>query len=650
MQVLRDGPRARLIVLVVVELVALVWLPPGPRNQGSQKPRTVSRTVQFDPERVRQAANDNGGEKSASTTTNGNEAYYGPDRKLVAQANGAANLDGYANDAAGTIVPPQFRTRQPLLAERIRVREVGDLPALARLNAVLTAEAFDRAARVTTRWLDHRDARSGLFPHTLLKPKDRYWSYGDVGSDLYPFLAIATHHLIPARYPEILNTLAAERRLNPGLPQDLMLDTLQPRERDPEQQVLANVEYAKDGLLPLLEQLGPDPWLGRMREVVNGVMRTALIPTPRGPVPSELAEVNGSLLQAIARLSWADQNPGYVEMGRRIAAVYLDDTLPMTGQIPPQRWSFMEQRAIGDPDLHLGDHGDEIVSGLIEWQRVEVRLGLPEQATHRDAIDRMLDRLLETGRTPTGLWYDGIRFPSGKVRDRALNDNWGYLGQAYLNQAANLRRSPSADQATAERYEQAASQMLNGVTSLDFYKWERGDMDGYADTLESALYLLRYLQNTDASQWVDEQMAVLYGYQRETGAVTHENIDGNFIRTVMLYGRWLTQGTRLEPWSPTVALGAAPDGACLQLHVHASSAWSGRILFDTPRHTEVLQLDTDYPRLNQWQEWWVAEPDRQYAVTIGDGSHVVLDGRSLASGLPLSIEPGKEYRLRVCPR
>ena len=84
--------------------------------------------------------------------------------------------------------------------------------------------------------------------------------------------------------------------------------------------------------------------------------------------------------------------------------------------------------------------------------------------------------------------------------------------------------------------------MLNSVTRLDFYKWERGDMDGYADTLESAMYLLRYVDNPDAAEWVDEQMAVLYGYQREDGAVTDENIDGNFIRTVMLYGRWLTRG------------------------------------------------------------------------------------------------------------
>jgi hypothetical protein len=640
MQVVRRAGRVRVIVVLglIVALVTLSWWPFGATPSVDQQASTASRSTQFDAGATRRAPD------------NDNEPGQGrPDAKLYTQAQRTSNLDSYANDLGGTVIPTALRTRRALLAERASLRDAGDVAGVARLNAVLTTEAFERAANVTTRWLDHRDKKSGLFPHTL-SPKDRYWSYGDVGSDLYPFLTIAAHDLLPARYPEMLDTLAAERRMNPGLPRDLMLDTLLPRQREPELQVLANVEYVKDGLLPLLEELGLDPWLGRIREVVVGVLNTPTISTPRGPIPSEFAEVNGSLLQAMARLSWADPDSRYIEMGRRITALYLDDTLPATGHIPPQRWDFMKQRAIGDADLHLGDHGDEIISGLIEWQRVEIRLNLPEQAAHSRAINRMLDRLLETGRTPTGMWYDGIRFPSGKVLDRTLNDNWGYLGQAYLNQAANVRISGDGGQETVDRYERAASQMLSSVTDLDFYKWERGDMDGYADTLESAMYLLRYLDSPVAAQWVDEQMAVLYGFQRDSGAVTDENIDGNFIRTVMLYGRWLTRGARIEPWNPGVALGAAQDGACVQMHLHSETAWTGRLLFDTPRHSAVLGLDADYPRLNQWPEWWVAQAGRQYAASLPDGTSTVVDGTALAAGLPLTVEAGKEYRLRICPQ
>ena len=577
---------------------------------------------------------------------NSDAADYGPDAKLFAQAERAGNLQAFANDSAGAVIPSHLRSRTALLDARARLLDAGDPAGAARLNSVLSAEAFARAARVTVRWLDRRDARTGLFPHTL-SPKDRYWSYGDAGSDLFPFLAIATRYLVPGRYPEILETLAAERRLNPGFPQDLMLEPLRVRARRPEEQMLSNVEYAKDGLLPMVELLGPDPWLGRLREVVDAVLDAAAVPTPMGAVPSDAAEVNGSLLQVLARLSWADPDPRRLAMGRRIAAAYLDHALPATGWIPPQRWDFVAGEPIEESVLHLGDHGSEIVSGLIEWHRVEERLGLPERGAHRDAIGGMLDRLLATGRTPSGLWYDGIAFPGGRVSDRALNDNWGYLGQAYLNQARTLRAAGEGGDA-ADRYEEAVRRMLRGAIAVDYFKWEDGDMDGYADALEGALSLLRYLEDPAAGRWVDRQMPVLYGFQREAGGVTDENIDGNFIRTVLLYGLSLTQGARIEPWASEVAVGAASDGACLHVHLHAARPWSGRLVFDTPRHAEHLALEADYPRLNAWPEWWAVSADARYAATLADGSDADVDGASLAAGLQLTLEPGREYRLRVC--
>jgi hypothetical protein len=578
---------------------------------------------------------------------NDNDAAW-PNPHYLKQAERESNLEAYANDPSGAIIPAELRNRPALLDERARLHDAGDAAGVARLNAVLSTEAFERAAQVTVRWLDRRDGPTGLFPHTL-RPKDRYFSYGDVGADLYPFLAIATRYLVYDRYPEILDALDAERNLSPGFPRDRLLDTLELRPREPHDQMLADVEYAKDGLLPLVELLGPDPWLGRMLEVTDAVITESNVPTARGPIPSDAAEVNGSMLQVLARLSWQHDDPRYVAMGRRIAGAYLDDTLPVTGDIPPERWDFTTQKPVGDPILHLGDHGDEIVSGVIEWERVERRLGLPEQAAHRAAINRMLVRLLNVGRSPGGLWYDGIHYPTGKVQDRTLNDNWGYLGQAYLDQASVIRSAPMGDEAAADRFEQSARDMLTATSGVRYNKWERGDMDGYADTLESALYLLRYLDDPGASAWVDQQMAVLYGFQRDNGAVTDENIDGNYIRTAMLYGRWLTQSARVEPWSSTVALGAAADGACLQVHLHAADPWSGRLLFDGPRHQQNLGLDVDYPRLNQWQEWWTAEPGRRYTLTQPDSPDVQLDGAQLASGILASVSPGQEYQLRVCP-
>jgi hypothetical protein len=293
------SPLARLLLIVVVVGLASPFLA-VPAFRWTLNMQPVSR-----------AQNTNGNDNSDGT--------FGASKKMVQRADRAAGLEAYAHDPGGSIIPRELRMRADLLTGRKRLQDAGDVRGVARLSSVLSSEAFERAARVTARWLDRRDQPTGLFPHTL-HPKDRYFSYGDVGADLYPFLAIGTHQLLPARYGEILGTLAAERQLKPGLPHDVMLDGLRLRERKPEEQMLADVEYVKDGLLPLTEQLGPEPWRPRMVEVLDSVIGAASVPTPAGPVVSDACEVNGSLLQALARLSWTDDNQRYTEMARRIAA------------------------------------------------------------------------------------------------------------------------------------------------------------------------------------------------------------------------------------------------------------------------------------------------------------------------------------------
>jgi hypothetical protein len=519
----------------------------------------------------------------------------------------------------------------------------------ARGNALLASEAFRRAALATERWLDRRDARTGLFPHTLRG--DRYqWTYGDVGSDLYPFLAIATRLLLPARTPEIMAVLAAERATSSGLPRDVDLKTGRPIARETDKEMLAAVEYAKDGLLPLVELLGPDPWVPRLREVIDAALAASATPTRHGPIPADSTEVNGSALQVLARLYWLTRDPGYLQMGRKIAAAYLDDALPDTTYLPIHRWDFVDDEPIGPRRFYLGDHGAEIVSGLIEWHRVEVLTHAPEANVHRRAIRRMLDRLLGTGRTPEGLWYEAVEFPSGRVYDRDVSDNWGYLGQAYLDHAAIERSEPDGDPAAAARYERAAADLLRAVTAFRGHRWEDGTMDGYADTLEGAIYLLRYLDVPEAERWADEQIAGLYRFQRPDGRVTDENIDGNFIRTALLYAFAKTLGARVEPWDPSVALGAARDGDCLRLFARSDAPWAGRLLFDTPRHRAHLGLPDDYPRLNQWPEYFAVEAGREYTWVDQDGHEQVYAGAELGAGLPLSLDAETAHTFQVCPR
>ncbi len=71
--------------------------------------------------------------------------------------------------------------------------------------------------------------------------------------------------------------------------------------------------------------------------------------------------------------------------------------------------------------------------------------------------------------------------------------------------------------------------------------------------------------------------------------------------------------------------------------------WRGRLRFDRPRQRDFLRLPLDYPRINQFPEWFVIEADRLYAV----------NGQRVASaelyGWELEIPAGGEIRLAVRP-
>ena len=63
-----------------------------------------------------------------------------------------------------------------------------------------------------------------------------------------------------------------------------------------------------------------------------------------------------------------------------------------------------------------------------------------------------------------------------------------------------------------------------------------------------------------------------------------------------------------------------------------------------------MHLPLDYPRINQFPEWFtVAEGDR-LAVREEGGREQRVDGSALRTGLPLELAAGQERRLRVTLR
>ena len=159
-------------------------------------------------------------------------------------------------------------------------------------------------------------------------------------------------------------------------------------------------------------------------------------------------------------------------------------------------------------------------------------------------------------------------------------------------------------------------------------------MDGYADSLESAIYLLRYLDDREAAalgRRADGRALRLpdgrrLGHRREHRRQLRP--DRHALRPLAA-PRAPGSSRGLRPWR-LARHQTAP--ACRSTSTQAPHGL-GTLLFDTPRHQSYLGLDVDYPRLNQWQEWWAAEPGHQYAVSLPDGSVSQMTGEA-ARGWP----------------
>jgi len=538
-------------------------------------------------------------------------------------------------------------TRPEIVRERTSRAWAGDQVGVARLNAIFATEAQRRSRLVLDRWVPRIDPGTGLLPSDVL-PEGHNWAYGDTGSDLYPHLAIAAHLLAPEYEPAFLGVLAAERKLGPDVPDDVTVPGGQPLGLNLNDRIFGNAEYAKDGLLPMVDRLGPDPWLGRLVEIADKILAASDTPTrAHGMIPADSTEVNGDALQFLSRVYWATGNRKYLEAANQISRAYLQEQLPMTTYLPVNRWDFAKKEPIERRRFRLSDHGNEILPGLLEWHFAATASGDPEAGADRITIRRMLDRLADKGRSPDGLWMRVIEIPSGKVEQEGFSDNWGYDSQAFLIQSLVERIAPDGDPAIGARYHEVAAASLAAVAKYRFYPWQSGEMDGYADAIESAIYILHEIDDPLAARWVDDQIGTLYGFQRPDGSVVERDLDGNFIRSALLNAARLTGGARLAPWSPNLLLGGAQEGGCLTLWAASSQDWQGRLILDQPRHRDFQRMPYDYARLNKWPEWFTADAGTAYRVTDGQGA-TTLDGRALVDGLPLSLIADHEQVIRVC--
>lgn len=500
---------------------------------------------------------------------------------------------------------------------------------------------FDAALSSTKRllyaWLADADAGTLLLPDRIpgrshgLKAGDtsRLYTPHNSGADLYPYLVLTANLTDPDLYSgRLLEMLRNELRyttVRESIPANLEMTTggLGPPS------LFGAGEYAKDGLLAITEYLGRTPWYYRMVDLIADAMARAPVDSRFGKLPASDAELNGDFLQALARLETMTNDRRFVEWGRRIASAYFEEVLPGNGGVPSGKWDFTSHT--GDGQLRLRDHGNETVVGLILQFALENYWQTPYAEKWRAPAAKMLDRILASA-NPDGMLYNQVNAQTLEPVNQGLSDNWGYVyGAVY-----------TFYQSTGEvKYRDAVRRVLRNLPKYRNWKWEPnpqlplGSFDGYADAIESAIYLINREPVPEALEWIDSEMKVMMNMQQPDGHIENWYGEGNYNRTTLLWALMKSQGVRPRQWEPGVRVGGVVEGRKLYLSLASPKAIT--LQFDYARHHRVLNLDKNYVRLNEFPEWFTVDENTLYRVrAAGATTEQILLGSELIEGVALA--------------
>jgi hypothetical protein len=171
--------------------------------------------------------------------------------------------------------------------------------------------------------------------------------------------------------------------------------------------------------------------------------------------------------------------------------------------------------------------------------------------------------------------------------------------------------------------------------------------DGYADAIEGTLNLYNRVPIPSVKEWLDSEIRVLWAFQKPEGIIEGWHGDGNFARTTLMYCLWKTQGIVPAPWDEQLNIGAVDDNGKLKIAITCKTGWEGLLKFDLPRYKVLMHYPTDYPRINQFQQWFTIDASKKYKVKTANLKPKTVDGVELIKGLPVKVAPGEAVYLTV---
>lgn len=515
--------------------------------------------------------------------------------------------------------------RRGLIGLRDEAMTSHDLDRAAYINSLLASEALLRTRYVYKTWMKLRNPETGLFPQSESKFQ---WNYRNTAADFFCFQLHAGIYMETADINLLFDTLKNEAKLgkwyNFPSPKSvtsgktLLYTSAHPvfGKRGP---VFGVSEYVKDGLLSLYEATGDPRVYKRMKDLTDLLIKRADHSTPYGPIPSKLSEVNGEMLQVLARIARKENDKKYEDMLARITDAVLLNMLAQNNGLHSSSFNY-EKNAAEDKKVPLRDHGNEILPGLAEAYAFAVDYRQDEKWNTRAEqwtapITLLFEKCMTHGFRPDGLLANAFHAETLEITDPGLNDNWGYVSIGVLLFASRAQEAGLLEQKQATNLIHSVRCMAEAVAATDRASWEGSHHDGYADSVESALLVAH--ADPDAKKiltpWIDDQIGFMLESQRRTGFVSRNYLDGNFIRTAIMYADMRTGGWKLSPWDKNTAVGFASQKNKATLTLRGEPGAMYTLTHRSSNSGFANKFIKKTPRLNAWPDWFL--PKRIASVT-----------------------------------
>ena len=100
------------------------------------------------------------------------------------------------------------------------------------------------------------------------------------------------------------------------------------------------------------------------------------------------------------------------------------------------------------------------------------------------------------------------------------------------------------------------------------------------------------------------------------------------------------------PWNEDLIFGSEEKDGVLYISLKSKRDWEGTLFLGTERHKDIFNLPIDYPRINQFPEWFTINNGDNYSLEINDKASNI-EGDIIKEGIKLIAKKDIPYLIKV---